>query len=147
MYQFYNPYQQWQPQTPTIPQYQQQYQPQPQNIQPTSVSASNLNGKIVGSVDEARGMDVPVGSIGYYPNGNGTEIYVKSWQSDGSTKIDVYERKVVETEINPNSNDTTLDDIFNSIQSLSKKIDTLTPKPTTTYPINKSKKKVGEEDE
>lgn len=69
---FYQPYQQ----SSGIPQ-QQYYGPQ----------APVLNGKLVDSIEVAKASEVPFGSFGIFPKADFSEIYIKFWNNDGTTKV------------------------------------------------------------
>ena len=87
------------PQQPTVPyqdrlaQRQNQYnqtipysQPMVQQHQPAV-----LNGQMVGSLDEVKGKDVDLsGNPTWYPKVDGTEVYRKQLQPDGTSKILTY---------------------------------------------------------
>lgn len=62
---------------------QMQIQPQPQNI-------SYLNGKVVDGIDVVKVTDVPIGGYGIYPKADLSEIYVKSWNQNGTTSVITY---------------------------------------------------------
>ena len=54
----------------------------------------NLQGKAVDSIDVVKAMDVPLdGSIIYFPKTDGTEIYTKQLQKDGTSKICTFKLK------------------------------------------------------
>lgn len=88
------------PQQPTVPyqdrlaQLQNQYnqtipysQPMVQQQQPAV-----LNGQMVGSLDEVKGKDVDLsGNPTWYPKVDGTEVYRKQLQPDGTSKILTYQ--------------------------------------------------------
>lgn len=78
-----------------LPNYQygqlNQMQPQP------TIPASYLNGKIVDSVDVVKAMDVPIGGYGIYPKADLSEIYIKSWNPNGTTNIVTFKPIVPET--------------------------------------------------
>lgn len=89
---FQNPYMMQQPR------FQQMEQPQMNNYQqPIQVQAMQptLLGKNVDSIDVVKAMDIPLGSVGYFPLQDGSGIITKSWNNDGTTKITEY--KPVET--------------------------------------------------
>lgn len=87
------------PQQPTVPyqdrlaQLQNQYnqtipysQPMVQQQQPAV-----LSGQMVGSLDEVKGKDVDLsGNPTWYPKVDGTEVYRKQLQPDGTSKILTY---------------------------------------------------------
>jgi len=84
---FQNPYMMQQPRFQTMEQPQINNYQQP--MQPT------LLGKNVDSIDVVKAMDIPLGSIGYFPLQDGSGIITKSWNNDGTTKITEY--KPIET--------------------------------------------------
>lgn len=61
------------PQYPLQPQAQQQLQ--------------GLNGKIVDSEDVVKATEVPIGGYGIFPKADLSEIYIKSWNNNGTTSI------------------------------------------------------------
>ena len=65
-----------------------------QNIAPNINNIQNqvLQGKAVDSLDVVKAMDVPLdGSITYFPKTDGTAIYTKQLQTDGTSRISTYE--------------------------------------------------------
>ncbi|MCD7724327.1 MAG: hypothetical protein LUI12_02035 [Clostridiales bacterium] len=64
----------------------QQYQ---QSLQPQQIQSQNtLGGKVVDSLDAVKATDIPMdGNLYYFPKADGTEIYAKRWQQDGTTRI------------------------------------------------------------
>lgn len=76
--QLQNQYNQAMPYNQQVP--QQQSQP-----------VSALNGQMVGSIDEVRAKDVDLsGNPTWYPKVDGTEVYRKQLQPDGTSKILTY---------------------------------------------------------
>lgn len=62
-------------------------QPMVQQLQQMAV----LNGQMVGSLDEVKGKDVDLsGNPTWYPKVDGTEVYRKQLQPDGTSKILTY---------------------------------------------------------
>lgn len=108
-------------------QYQNPYlQPQstvPTNPIPAQTMQNGLNGKIVDNQEMVKIMEVPFGSYGVYPTADLKEIYVKTWNNNGTTKIATYKPVVtddeVDIELNPN------EDIIQKISNLEAKIDNL----------------------
>ena len=66
---------------------------QPQQAQP---AVAALQGKVVDSVDMVRVNEVPFGGFGVFPKGDLSEIYVKSWNNNGTTQINTYKPIPVE---------------------------------------------------
>lgn len=105
------------------------YQPQ----QNQSVVAA-LQGKVVDSIDMVRVNEVPFGGFGVFPKGDLSEIYIKSWNNNGTTQINTYRPIPVEEnkEIKENS---AKDELLEKINVLNEKIDALinsAPKQGTT---------------
>lgn len=57
---------------------------QPQQIQQPP---QGLNGKIVDSEDVVKATEVPIGSYGIFPKADLSEIYIKTWNNNGTTNI------------------------------------------------------------
>jgi len=97
-----------------------------------------LNGKIVDSLEVCRVQEIPFGSFGVYPKGDLSEVYVKSWNGDGTTKVVVYKPEVIQEPEKTDIYMVALDEIKKSIESLEEKI-----KPTA--PVRKKKEEVIDE--
>ena len=109
-----------------------QYQiPQPQN--------NGLNGKVVDSYEVSKIQEIPFGSFGVYPKGDLSEVYIKSWNGDGTTKVVVYKPEVIQEATKPDIYMAALDEIKQSIVDLESKI-----KPTTTIRGRKREEVVDE---
>lgn len=66
------------------PNYQMQnYTPQYQNF-PQNVA--QINGRLVDSIDNVTANDVPMTGISVFPKNDMSEVYIKSWQNDGTIK-------------------------------------------------------------
>ena len=116
-----------------------QYQTQPQiNQQIQQPQPPSLYGKIVDGIETARGQDVPIGQSGIYPKADGTAVYIKTWNNDGTTNVSEYQK--ISIEDNSNKHEELLTNIFSCLDELNKKIDKLS-KSTT------KKKKIEEVDE
>ena len=88
-----------------MPQYQP-YQNTQANYQQAQQNATQpvLAGQMVDSLETARAKDVDMsGAPRYYPNINGTEIYVKQLQADGTCPTVVFKREHPEPVPDPNS--------------------------------------------
>lgn len=84
----YNPYGNQQ----RIEQPQNYFQPaQTQQIQQPQMTPIGINGKIVPSVENITANDVPMdGSVAFFPKQDMSEIYAKSWNSDGTIRTIVF---------------------------------------------------------
>ena len=64
---------------------------------PQSPIVSNLQGKIVDGIKSVKATHVPFGSFSLFPKGDFKEIYLKTWNNNGTTQIITY-KPVVEEE-------------------------------------------------
>ena len=94
-----------------------------------------LNGKIVDSEDVVKATEVPIGGYGIFPKSDLSEIYIKSWNNNGTTSVITF--KPVIPENKPEPADVKIpklsEDILTQIQALGAKIDSV----LTTQAINK----------
>ena len=49
-----------------------------------------LNGKIVDTIDMVKVTEVPIGGYGIFPKADLNEIYVKTWNPNGTTSITTF---------------------------------------------------------
>ena len=89
-------------------------QQQPQNIQ-------GLNGKMVDSVDMVRVTEVPIGGYGIFPKADLSEIYIKSWNPNGTTSISTFKPFITPVEETPQAIE--MNTVLERINSLEGKID------------------------
>lgn len=123
----FNPYGQFQPQQPPqhIP-YTQPIQTQPQT------APQGLHGRLVNGVQDITINDLPSdGSMGVFPAADGSAIYVRSWNGDGTTRTTEYRP------VGADDNAATIDPLAQIMNTLSDIQDTvnalqgeLKPKPT-----------------
>lgn len=119
-----NFYQNYQPQQ----YYNQPYlQPQPQGLQ----------GKVVENQDMVKIAEIPFNSYGLFPKADLKEIYVKTWNNNGTTKIITY--KPIEMEEKNDIDTTTL--LLEKITSIENKLDNFTGQVKTPSPSVDPKKK------
>jgi len=92
--QYFNPYMNQQPR------FQPMEQPQINNYQqPVQNNQTTLLGKAVDSIDVVKVMDIPLGSIGYFPLMDKSGIVTKSWKADGTTEITIYKPTTEKKEV------------------------------------------------
>lgn len=94
---------------------------QPQQSQPI---VATLQGKIVDSVDMVRVNEVPFGGFGVFPKGDLSEIYVKSWNNNGTTQINTY-RPVPIEDVKETKGVSVRDELLEKINVLNEKLDAL----------------------
>ena len=94
---------------------------QPQQAQP---AVATLQGKVVDSVDMVRVNEVPFGGFGVFPKGDLSEIYVKSWNNNGTTQINTYKPIPVE-ETKEAKEISSRDELLEKINALNEKLDVL----------------------
>ena len=130
-------------------------QPEPmqtvQQVQAPQQQARGLNGMVVQSVDNVTAECVPMdGSAAFFPKQDLSEIYVKSWNSDGTIRTIVY--RPIELTAGDRKTDSGLsesatevfqkrfDELFGKIEQLEQTItSSMTKRPTSMT------KKVGEQ--
>ena len=98
--------------------YQQSLQqPMQMNQQPMPQQIAGINGRVVQSIENINANEVPMdGSMAFFPKQDMSEIYVKSWNANGTIKTAVY-KPYAESNGNNVSNPTT--DIENAKFTLS----------------------------
>lgn len=104
------------------------YQPVQQQQQ-----VSGLNGKIVDSADVVKATEVPMGGYGIFPKADLSEVYIKSWNNNGTTSIITFKPVAVPSAQEPvvSSND-----IINKLNELENKLDSIIDKSTKKKEIN-----------
>lgn len=88
------------------------------NIQQQQIG---LNGKIVDSKDMVKAIDVPIGSFGVFPKADLKEVYLKTWNPDGTTSVLTFLPTIEQAEEKIFEN--TIDTIVNKINQLEVKMD------------------------
>ena len=102
-----------------------QYMPQQaQSYMPINQAQPQLNGKVVDSIDVVRATEVPIGGYGIFPKADLSEVYIKSWNNNGTTSIITF-NPVPQPEQSEAPQDNTITEILNKVNSLEVKIDNL----------------------
>ena len=91
----------------------------------TSNNMNTLSGKVVDGGEVVKATEVPFGGYGIFPKADLTEIYIKSWNSDGTTKMITYKPVVEETKEQVDTTKLLLE----KIQKIEEKLDSLVKKP------------------
>lgn len=99
---------------------------------------AQLQGKVVDSVDMVRANEVPFGGFGIFPKGDFSEIYVKSWNNNGTTQINTY-RPIPVEETKEAKELSARDELLAKITALNEKLDAViknaeTPDTKTVTP-------------
>lgn len=122
---------------------QQQPLPQPVNpMQQQNNMNPALNGKIVDSEDIVKATEVPIGGYGIFPKADLSEIYIKSWNNNGTTSIITFkpivqeEPSVIPQQI---SNDE-ISKVLQKIELLENKLDMLLPQQVQIIPEKQQQK-------
>ena len=125
-----------------------QYIPQAQSYMPMNQpSPQLLNGKVVDSADVVRATEVPIGGYGIFPKADLSEIYIKSWNNNGTTSIITFIPVPSEAPVEVQQQDNTIIEILNKINNLEVKIDSLSNHNnsiTTTETIKRKESKANE---
>ena len=111
------------------PQYQQSVYPQ----QMPQVQMG-LQGKIVESEDIVKVTDIPIGGYGIFPKADLSEIYIKTWNGNGTTNIMTFQPVVKQEAVKEENNNNNNNIVLEKIQCLEEKIDTLLKSPVSTLP-------------
>lgn len=96
-----------------------QYQPQMQ---------TGLQGKIVENEDVVKVTDVPIGGYGIFPKADFSEIYIKTWNGNGTTSILTFQ-PIIKQEVEKTSESNSSNVILEKIKQLEEKIDMLANLP------------------
>jgi hypothetical protein len=62
-------------------------QGQSQPMMPTTSVSAGINGKVVDGEEVVKATEVPFGGYGIFPKADLSEIYMKSWNNNGTTQI------------------------------------------------------------
>lgn len=105
-----------------MPPSQYYFNQQPQQVM-NNPSASGLNGKLVDSEDMARVTEVPIGGYGIFPKADLSEVYIKSWNQNGTTSITTFKPYFSQQQKEENSLNTDMNTIIEKINLLENKLD------------------------
>ena len=83
-----------------------------------------LNGKVVDSEDVVRATEVPIGGYGIFPKADLSEIYVKSWNNNGTTSVFTFKPSIPPEPVEETSNKD-IQSLIEKISNLETKIDSL----------------------
>lgn len=107
-----------------------QYSGYPQMSQmPQSPMVSNLQGKVVDGIEIVKATDVPFGSFSVFPKGDFGEIYLKTWNNNGTTQIITY-KPIIEEETKKEEPNLILEKINNIENQLTDLINKVVPSQT-----------------
>lgn len=94
------------------------------NYQPQQQTIGTLQGKVVDGIDMVKINEVPFGGFGVFPKGDLTEVYIKSWNNNGTTQINTY--KLVPTEESKEAKEnSSRNELLEKIDTLNQKLDLL----------------------
>lgn len=112
--------------------YSQMVQNQQQAMPPVT---QVLNGKIVDSQDVVKATEVPIGSYGIFPKADLSEIYIKSWNNNGTTNIITFKPEFPQEEmIIQSPQEESLNIILQQLRALENKIDNIITQPQAAIP-------------
>ena len=107
-----------------------------------------MNGKIVDSEDVVKATEVPIGGYGIFLKADLSEIYVKTWNNNGTTNVITFQPIATpqKTETN-NINNSVLSQLFQKIEIVENKINAVLSEsqkksPSPKIEEGKSKKEV-----
>lgn len=98
--------------------------------------AQMIPGKIIESSDMMKMVEVPFGSYGIFPKADFSEVYIKMWNNNGTTKIIEFKPTITEPVIpqEENLNKENIDLILTRLAQLETKLDSM-----ITAPVQKRK--------
>lgn len=103
----------------------------PQYTTPTPTlpiqSYSTINGKIVESEDIVKVVEIPIGGYGVFPLSDLSKVIIKSYDKDGNIQNMSYELVKQSEEKKNNVYETKLNDIYDYLEKLDKKMDEIKP--------------------
>ena len=94
------------------------------NYQPQQQTIGTLQGKVVDGIDMVKINEVPFGGFGVFPKGDLTEVYIKSWNNNGTTQINTYKLVPVEESKEAKEN-SSRNELLEKIDTLNQKLDLL----------------------
>lgn len=84
---------------------------------------NTLPGRIVTSVDVVNPGEVPMDSpVAVFPKNDYSEVYLKSWNQNGTINTVVYKPVITEQTVEQNESKVTLDSLNEDVKSLKKEI-------------------------
>lgn len=107
-------------------------------VSPSASAAANFLGKLVDGEEVVKATEVPFGGYGVFPKADLSEIYIKSWNADGTTKILRFQP--IEQQDEPKEDFNAI--LLNKITEIETKLDKLTQtKPVNQVPTTIEKRK------
>ena len=79
---------------------------------------NNINSRIVDSIEMVKAADVPIGGYGIFQKADLSEVYIKSWNQNGTTSIITYKPDINQMQ----------DPILERLVKLEEKIDSIIDK-------------------
>lgn len=112
--------------------------PQSQPIQTPS-----LNGKIVDSEDVVKATEVPIGGYGIFPKADLSEIYIKSWNNNGTTSVITFKPSMPDPAVaSSNGGNDAIETLIQKMNTLENKIDIFLNQPVVISEPQPQPKKV-----
>lgn len=92
----------------------------PQQTQQSNNQMQTICGKMVDSVDIVKASEVPIGGYGVFPKADFSELYIKTWNNDGTTRIISFK---------PFEQKSESESILSRLDELEKKVEKLNKQP------------------
>ena len=104
-------------------------------------SSMQLNGKIVDSEEMVRATEVPMGSYGIFPKADMSEVFIKTWNPNGTTSITHYKPAAAADSMDARNYQQPLlednsDKIIDRIEQMEMKIEELFEKEKNNKKVN-----------
>lgn len=115
----------------------QQVQQSPQYQSAAAAQTFGLQGKVVDGEEMVKAAEVPFGGYGVFPKADLSEVYIKTWNNNGTTQIINYKPQAIE-----NGEKSTTDIILEKMESIENKLNQLTNNSQTTIePVQQERRK------
>ena len=101
------------------------------NYQPVIQQSPSIYGKVVDGIEVVKATDLPIGQTGVYPKADLSEVFIKSWNADGTTRIDTYQ-KVIQS----SSEADYFEQILNRLDALEQKLKPSKKKKTVEVDVD-----------
>lgn len=99
----------------------------PNYYQTNPYMTPGLNGKLVDTIDMVKAAEVPLGGYGIFPKADLSEVYIKTWNQNGTTSIITF-KPMAPIVANESAEPAGLTELMGRIDELNQKIDLLIPK-------------------
>lgn len=106
------------------------------NVPQNTLLTPSLNGKIVDGEDVVKATEVPIGGYGIFPKADLSEIYLKTWNNNGTTSIITFQP--IPSQDNSQTQQqfavNNYNELLEKIKNIESKLDNLLVQPVKMHP-------------